>query len=166
MIGSCLKIRAKYLVWLALGVAVCLIAFAPLPGAASAPVDRVFSVEASQYSYTPVELHANPGDHVSIELVSTDVVHGLYIDGYNISVVADPGQTARLEFVADREGSFHIRCNVTCGAMHPFMIGRFRVGPNMLLLRAIGLAGLAVFGALAVFFIQQSPPLIKLGDKE
>ena len=90
----------------------------------------------------------NPGDTVTVQLVSTDVVHGLYIDGYDISVEADPGQTATLRFTADRSGSFRMRCNVTCGAMHPFMIGKLTVGTNGWLYRSMGLATLAVIGFL------------------
>jgi heme/copper-type cytochrome/quinol oxidase subunit 2 len=74
------------------------------------------------------------------------VVHGLYVDGYDVSVEADPGQTATLTFVADKSGSFRFRCNVTCGAMHPFMIGKLNVGTNAWLYRSIGLAFLAVVG--------------------
>jgi heme/copper-type cytochrome/quinol oxidase subunit 2 len=74
------------------------------------------------------------------------VVHGIYIDGYDISVEADPGQTQTLTFVADKSGSFRFRCNVTCGAMHPFMIGKLTVGTNTWFHRSIGLAALAVLG--------------------
>jgi heme/copper-type cytochrome/quinol oxidase subunit 2 len=79
-----------------------------------------------------------------------DVVHGFYLDGYGVSVTADPGQTARLTFTADRSGSFRFRCNITCGALHPFMIGKLQVGPNTWLLRAIGLTLLAALSLLAL----------------
>ena len=85
---------------------------------------------------------------VTIVLVSTDVVHGLYVDGYDVSVQADPGQTATLSFVADRPGAFRMRCNVTCGAMHPFMIGKLNVGVNTWLYRSIALA---FIGIISVF---------------
>jgi cytochrome c oxidase subunit II len=121
------------------------IAFAPLPlGSRLGPTTRAFHVEARQFAYTPSELQVNPGDTVTIELVSTDVVHGLYVDGYGLSVIADPGQTAAVTFVATKPGSFRLRCNVTCGAMHPFIIGRLRVGTNAWLYRSVGLAALAV----------------------
>jgi heme/copper-type cytochrome/quinol oxidase subunit 2 len=96
------------------------------------------------------ELTVNPSDSVRIQLVSTDVVHGLYIDGYDLSVEADPGQTATLTFSADKPGSFRFRCNVTCGAMHPFMIGKLTVGTNDWLVRSIGLAVVAVLGVLTL----------------
>ena len=122
------------------------VAFAPLPVTSAAPQERTFRIDARQFAYSPSELQVNPGDKVTIQLVSNDVVHGLYVDGYGVSVEADPGQTATLTFVANKPGSFRFRCNVTCGAMHPFMIGKLTVGTNHWLYRSFGLAGLAIFG--------------------
>ena len=119
------------------------VAFAPLPVRSIAPQERIFQVDARQYSYSPSEIKVNAGDTVTIHLVSNDVVHGLYVDGYGASVEADPGQTATLTFVANKPGSFRFRCNVTCGAMHPFMIGKLTVGTNEWLFRSMGLAALA-----------------------
>jgi heme/copper-type cytochrome/quinol oxidase subunit 2 len=124
------------------------VAFAPLPVPTIAPQARTFQIDARQFAYSPSELNVNPGDTVTIELVSTDVVHGLYVDGYDISVEADPGQTATLTFIANKRGSFRFRCNITCGAMHPFMIGKITVGPNNWLFRSIGLAALAIAGVM------------------
>jgi len=124
------------------------VAFAPLPVQPIAPQERTFRIEAGQFAYSPSELSVNPGDTVTIQLVSTDVVHGLYVDGYDISVEADPGQTTTLSFIADKPGSFRFRCNITCGAMHPFMIGKLTVGSNNWLFRSIGLAALAMVGVI------------------
>ena len=124
------------------------VAFAPLPVPPVMLQGRTFRIEAGQFAYSPSELKVNPGDTVTIQLVSTDVVHGLYVDGYDFSIETDPGQTKTLTFVADKPGSFRFRCNVTCGAMHPFMIGKLTVGRNNWLIRSLGLATLAVFGAI------------------
>ena len=120
------------------------VAFAPFPVPPIAPQERTFQIEARQFAYSPSELIVNPGDTIAIELASTDVVHGLYVDDYDISIEADPGQTATLTFIADKPGSFRFRCNVTCGAMHPFMIGKLTVGRNEWLYRSIGLALVAL----------------------
>lgn len=140
----------SYLLLLLFATAGLVMAFAPLPVSAVAPQERSFRIDAQQFAYTPSELAVNPGDSVTIQLVSTDVVHGLYIDGYDLAVEADPGQTATLTFTADRPGSFRFRCNVTCGAMHPFMIGKLTVGTNDWLMRSIGLAVIAVLGVLTL----------------
>jgi plastocyanin len=131
-----------------LAMAGLVVAFAPLPVPSITPQERTFRIEARQFAYSPSGLKVNAGDTVTIQLVSTDVVHGLYVDDYDASVEADPGQTASLTFVADKPGSFRFRCNVTCGAMHPFMIGKLIVGKNDLFIRSIGLAALAVVGVM------------------
>lgn len=138
-------------------VGALLVAFAPLPAiGAPRPAARLIRIEASQFSYSPSVITVNPGDTVTMELVSRDVVHGLYVDGYGVSVQADPGQTRTLTFVANQAGSFRIRCNVTCGAMHPFMTGRLNVGPDTVLLRSIGLALVGLTGLL-LFARTQAP---------
>jgi heme/copper-type cytochrome/quinol oxidase subunit 2 len=138
----------SHLPLLLLAMAGLVVAFAPLPVSFVAPQERTLRIDARQFAYAPSELAVNPGDTVTIQLVSTDVVHGLYIDGYDLSLEADPGQTATLKFTADQSGSFRFRCNVTCGAMHPFMIGKFTVGTNSWLLRSAGLSVIAVLGVL------------------
>lgn len=127
-------------------IAGLIVAFAPLPVQPLTPQARTFRIEAQQFAYSPSELKVSPGDTVTVELVSTDVVHSLYIDGYGISVEADPGLTGTMTFVADRAGSFRFRCSVTCGAMHPFMIGKLTVGRNEWFIRSIGLGMLALAG--------------------
>ena len=140
----------------------------PLPAKSGAPTARTVRIEASQFQYDPGVVAVNAGDTVTLEVVAADVVHGLYLDGYDLEVTADPGQTARLTFVADRPGVFRFRCSVSCGAMHPFMIGKLRVGGDRssfrdddgknhttsgLLWRGLGLGLLAVLGGL--FFVRE-----------
>jgi plastocyanin len=141
----------RYAPWLALAGLGLLVAWAPLPAQAALPVDRTIRLEAQSFEYTPPVIHVNQGDRVTLEVVSTDVVHGIYIDGYGLEASADPGQTARLTFVADQSGSFRFRCSVTCGALHPFMIGKLKVGSNTLLWRGLGLAVLAVFAGFLYY---------------
>lgn len=140
----------SYLLLLLLATAGLVVAFTPLPVPVRASQERNFRIDAQQFAFSPSELTVNPGDSVTIQLVSTDVVHGLYIDGYDLAVEADPGQTATLTFTADKQGSFRFRCNVTCGAMHPFMIGKLTVGTNDWLVRSIGLAVIAVLGVITL----------------
>lgn len=140
------------------GVAAILVAFVPLPYRASNRTERFFHINAGSFAYSPAVLRVNPGDKVTIELASTDVVHGLYVDGYDLNMTADPGQTATLSFIADRPGTFRLRCSVTCGALHPFMTGKLQVGSNLLLWRGIGLVFVALLGVL---FISQ-PKLVPI----
>lgn len=151
-----LPLRAHgWLLWAA-GLAFALgILIVPLPLPPAPPADRIFYIEASSFAYTPERIRVEPGDRVTIELMATDVIHGIYIDGYGLQASADPGQIARLTFIADRPGLFRFRCAVPCGAMHPFMIGKLQVGPNLLLIRA-GLLTL-LSGIFLVLWLRMSP---------
>lgn len=148
-----MKISSKW-VWVAAGLAALLILAVPLPAgllasaAHAAPVEHTFHLQAGRFQYTPETLRVNPGDRVTLELEAVDVVHGLSLEGYDVELQADPGQTASLTFVADRAGAFRFRCSVTCGNLHPFMIGKLYVGPNTLLWRASALAVLLVGAGL------------------
>ncbi len=133
---------------LLLSLAVAAIGFAPLPSRAVAPSVRHVHIQAHSYSYSPALVEVNRGDRVTIELESTDVVHGIFVDGYQLEAKAVPGQPARLSFVADRPGIFRLRCSVTCGPLHPFMVGRLRVAPEGIFWRALALAILALIAGL------------------
>jgi len=130
--------------WIVLTLAAgLLILFTPISLPTAAPVDRRIRLEASLSQFSPAVLQVNPGDRVTIELVSTDVVHGFSLDGYDFNLTADPGQTVTGTFVADQAGAFRFRCSVPCGNLHPFMIGKLQVGANLLLTRGIVLGLLA-----------------------
>jgi len=118
-----MRSRSQILI-LSFALAALLVAFVPFPTAQVEPAERTVQVAASSFEFSPAEISVNPGDLITIELTSRDVVHGLYLDGYGLQVSADPGQTETLTFTADRSGTFRFRCSVTCGDLHPFMIGR------------------------------------------
>ena len=114
------------------------------------PVSRIVTVDASMTGFKPAVVHVEPGDRVTLVLRSTDVVHGLQLDGYGVSLTADPGQPASATFVAGRAGTFRFRCSITCGSLHPFLIGSLEVGRAATLWRALGFA--ALIGAAATWF--------------
>ena len=92
--------------------------------------EKFFEVKAKKFSYTPNIIEVNKGELVRIRLVSEDVHHGFFIDGYGISTSAHPGQEGSLKFTADKPGRFSFRCSVTCGEFHPYMVGYLVVKPN------------------------------------
>lgn len=134
--------------WLLIALIGLALWLVPLPQSQAAAQERVFQVEAASFEFRPGTLRVNPGDRVRLEVAAQDVVHGLYVDGYRVSVQAEPGQTAVLSFVADRPGTFRLRCSVPCGPLHPFMIAKLQVGYNWLPLKALGLSVLAVLAVL------------------
>jgi heme/copper-type cytochrome/quinol oxidase subunit 2 len=134
---------------------VVLTLLAPLPAAlavGAAPQERHITISARSFAYEPGTVQVNRGDTVVIDMESTDVVHGLYVDGYGVATQAEPGRPGQLTFVADHTGAFRFRCNVACGNLHPFMIGKLVVGPNLIWLRAIAATLITAVGALAVFW--------------
>ena len=135
----------------------------PSEEARSEGVARSVRVEASTFAFTPATIEVDPGDRVTIELASADVVHGLPIEGYDVNLTADPGQPASATFIADRPGAFRIRCSVPCGPLHPFMSGRLRVGPPSTFWRAIALAFIAVAVGGTALWRKPTRPGARLG---
>ena len=140
--------------WIFLGLLGLAVLLVPAPASSKTPAQRTIRLEASNYQYTPSTIKVNPGDQVTLELVSTDVVHGIYVDGYGLEMTADPGQTQSLTFTAGREGTFRLRCSVTCGPLHPFMIAKLQVGRNWLYWRA---TVLALVGIVAFLWLARKP---------
>ena len=141
--------------WLAAGVTLALVLvalLAPLPVAGTAPQQRHVTISARSFAFEPGIVRVNRGDTVVVDLESSDVVHGLYVDGYNVSTQAEPGRPGQLTFVADRSGAFRFRCNVSCGSLHPFMIGKLVVGPNLTWLRALAATLITAVGATVIFW--------------
>lgn len=95
------------------------------------PGEKRIEVFARKFSYNPNIITLTRGDKVVIRLISEDVHHGLFIDGYNISTTAYPGNDGIISFHAAKTGTFIFRCAITCGELHPYMVGKIRVLPDM-----------------------------------
>ena len=118
------------------------------------------TISARKYAFEPSVIKVNKGDRISINLITKDVTHGFYMEGYDIDAKVQPGdsseysqlllrhpskkddfqQVDRIEFTADKTGKFRYRCSVTCGYMHPFMLGEMVVVPNYPFWGGLGLA--------------------------
>ena len=127
----------------------------PIPFS-STPSTHQVTMHAQQYAFDPPVLRVNQGDRVVLNIEASDVVHGLYLDGYALDVRVEPGVSQRVDFVAYRTGKFRYRCSVACGSLHPFMIGELVVGPNLPFVRAIGLVAVALIATL--FYLWRFPP--------
>ncbi len=127
-----------------LGIGVLVI---PVP-LAQTPTTRHLTLNAMQYEFAPGRIEVNQGDTVAIDITASDVVHGFYLDGYGIDEQLEPGIPKHITFVADQAGKFRYRCSVSCGNLHPFMIGELVVGPNVPFWRLAGLMVVAFSGAL------------------
>jgi hypothetical protein len=134
--------------WSLLAIIGLLILFFRYPITSAAPQERFFRLEASQFTYSPggaFRQSRRPGDHRAASYRrGAWFVHRRLQTGNHLR----SRQTARLTFVADRQGSFRFRCTVTCGNLHPFMIGKLQVGQNELLWRGALLARLALIAGV------------------
>jgi nitrous-oxide reductase len=78
-------------------------------------------------SFEPFKIEVNRGDKVTIHMTNieqtTDELHGFGLAEFNVNVVADPGETKTVEFVADKPGVFPYYCTNFCSALHQEMQG-------------------------------------------
>ncbi len=83
---------------------------------------------------TPEIVEVNQGDIVTFHLtnleLAEDETHGFTIDTYGKHGSFEPGKTASLTFVADREGAFPYYCTEFCSALHLEMEGILMVKPK------------------------------------
>ncbi|QPC80834.1 cupredoxin domain-containing protein [Phototrophicus methaneseepsis] len=101
------------------------------PGPTNAnPMTHEISINAADFAYRPGRIEVHQGDQVVITLTSSDVVHGFALDGHDIKTRVTPGISERIVFTANDAGKFRFRCSVSCGSLHPFMIGELIVTPN------------------------------------
>lgn len=165
--------KKKALFFIALGlIAAVLIPFS-LRYSTGEPQDRVITLTAERYGYSPGRIVVNKGDRVIIKPTSLDATHGFLLDGYDIDAVIkqqgmaflkytwtdDDGQdhtdwdkVSEFEFTADRVGKFSFRCTQTCGNLHPFMIGELIVQENTPYHLTLSLAIWLTFSLLLWFF--------------
>lgn len=88
---------------------------------------REFKMTAKNYDFDPNVITVKKGEKVRLQVTSTDRDHGIKIEGYDINQVVKKGQTATIEFTADKAGTFEFKCSVYCGMGHRRMKGKLVV---------------------------------------
>ena len=88
---------------------------------------REFKMTAKNYDFDPNVITVKKGEKVRLLVTSTDRDHGIKIEGYDINQVVKKGQTATIEFPADKAGTFEFKCSVYCGMGHRKMKGKLVV---------------------------------------
>ena len=93
--------------------------------------DRHFEVTASRFKFEPELLEVAEGDHVVVTIRSGDVEHGFAIKKLKVKTdVPKGGDPVRLEFVADKAGTYEITCSEYCGKGHGRMKAKLVVTPR------------------------------------
>jgi cytochrome c oxidase subunit II len=99
-------------------------------GQADAPKpDKVITISAERFAFSPSKIKLKQGSLVEFVLVSDDTDHGFRIPAAGIDV-AIPQQgkgEARVRFVAREKGRYHFECSRACGAGHNLMRGTITV---------------------------------------
>jgi cytochrome c oxidase subunit 2 len=75
----------------------------------------------------PPTLYLPQGEKVRFTLDSNDVVHGFWIPAFMIQMQNLPGVTNKLEFTANKLGTYPGRCNILCGRNHAQMLFNVKV---------------------------------------
>ena len=118
-------------------MAPALLKWAPMPLAVDGPVlaagtaDRQFEVTASRFKFEPETLEVAEGDRVVVTVRSADVEHGFAIKKLKVKAnVPKGGEPVRVEFVADKPGTYEITCSEYCGKGHARMKAKLVVVPR------------------------------------
>ena len=69
------------------------------------------------------DLHVPLGQPIKIQMISEDVIHGLYLPALRAQMETLPGRYTQLYFKADRAGQYHLFCSEYCGTDHSKMDG-------------------------------------------
>jgi nitrous-oxide reductase len=84
--------------------------------------------------FTPDTLRVHQGETVHVHITNVeqaqDATHGFAIEGYDINLSLEPGESDDVTFVADRAGVYPIYCTEFCSALHLEMMGYLLVKPR------------------------------------
>lgn len=88
---------------------------------------------AKRTEYGLEEFKVKQGDHVYLHVTNIertkDIIHGLTVTDYNVTMELPPGKTVSADFIADKPGVHWYYCTIFCSALHLEMGGRMIVEP-------------------------------------
>ncbi|MCH8945618.1 MAG: cupredoxin domain-containing protein [Nanoarchaeota archaeon] len=93
------------------------------PETEKVPEIKEFNIIAKRWDFSPSTITVNEGDTVILNIESIDVTHGFAISEFGVSEQLVSGNTVKVEFIADKKGTFSFFCNVFCGSGHSSMRG-------------------------------------------
>ncbi len=91
---------------------------------------QAISIAASNWKFTPGEITVHVGQPVTLNLTSTEGVHGLQSSDLGIAMTTiAPGSTKSVTFKPTKPGTYVLHCAIPCGAGHANMKLIVRVVP-------------------------------------
>jgi len=92
---------------------------------------KTFDITASRFEFQPDTIEVTQGDHVKVTLRSADTKHGFAIAELKVkTTIPKGGASVVAEFVADKPGTFQIKCSEYCGPGHKTMTATLVVAPR------------------------------------
>jgi cytochrome c oxidase subunit 2 len=92
---------------------------------------QTFDITASRFEFQPDTIEVTQGDRVKVTLHSADTKHGFAIAELKVkTAIPKGGAPVVAEFVADKPGTFQIKCSEYCGPGHKTMMGTIVVAPK------------------------------------
>lgn len=86
-------------------------------------------VVSKMFSFKPSPLKVPKGSIVDFYVVATDVVHGFYIDGTDVNLMAIPNAVNYAQAHFEKPGKYQVICHEFCGLGHQDMVGTIEVTP-------------------------------------
>jgi cytochrome c oxidase subunit II len=77
----------------------------------------------SAWSFTPREVRVPAGAEVTFIATTTDVIHGVHVEGTRVNFMIIPGHISRVTSTFREPGEYLIICHEFCGAGHHLMYG-------------------------------------------
>src|SRR5213596_955323 len=101
---------------------------ATAPDGFNAAAAKSFTIVARQFDFTidPSPFVGNVGDSVTLDITSSDVTHGFFLEHYmtGIGVTLPKGVHRTVQFIASTPGTFLYACTESsCGTGHSDMVG-------------------------------------------
>ena len=101
------------------------------PGVREIAPRRYEVVMLSQiWFFRPNEIRVPVGSEVTFVATSTDVTHGLRVQGTNVNFMIIPGQISRASARFNQPGEYLLVCHEYCGLGHQTMSGKVIVEPS------------------------------------
>jgi cytochrome c oxidase subunit 2 len=86
-------------------------------------------VVSKTFSFKPSPLKVPKGAVVDFYLTSQDIVHGFYIDGTDVNLMAIPNAVTYGQARFTKPGKYQVICHEFCGLGHQDMVGVIEVTP-------------------------------------
>jgi cytochrome c oxidase subunit 2 len=90
--------------------------------ASAAPANAPITITASNWKFAPAEVTVHVGQPVTLDLTSTEGVHGLQSDDIGLpATTIVPGRTQSVTFTPKKTGTYVLHCTIPCGPGHAKM---------------------------------------------